>query len=92
MTVNSKHTISIVPFSADSLVTHGDINIAPPFHLPVTTSSQAVFAHELRPVIKPVGVRYIRLLLSHKGHLPVVVRQLQVSVDGVCVQDQLAGI
>lgn len=91
-TVHPKHTVGIVPFPADSSVTHRDINIAPPVNFPVTTSGQTVFAHELRPVVKPVWVFYIRLPVGHEGHLPVMVRQLQVSVDGVCVQHKFAGI
>ena len=90
--IKSKHTVITESFPSDSSVTHWYINPSSPLHLPVTATSQTSCTQQLPPVFKPVWMIRIRLILFHKCHLPVVVRQFEFSVYCVCVDCELTGI
>ena len=91
--IHSKLTVSTVTSPFDSSVTHWYRNIFSPLDLPVTATSQTSSAQQLRtPVLKPLCMIRIWLILLHTCHLPVVVRQFDLSVDCVCVDCELTGI
>ncbi len=85
-TDHSIQTVITVSFPADSSVSHCYIHSSSPLDLPVTATSQTIYTQQLMPVVKSVWMIRIWLLLSHHCHLPVVVRQFEVSVHCVCVQ------
>ena len=75
----------------DSSVTHWYINMSPPLCLPVTATSQSSCTQQLTPVesVRMIG---IWLFLLHVDHLPVVVRQFDLSVYCICVDCEFTGI
>lgn len=90
--VPSKQTVVSVSFPADPSVSHRYVKSSTPLDLPVGATGQTVTTQKLRPVVKPVWMIRIRLILVHVWHLPVVVRQPDLSVYCVCVERELTWI
>ena len=67
-------------------------NPSTPLYLQVAAGRESLTTQQLRAAVKSLWVITILLVLSHIGHLPVVLRQREVSVCCVWVQSELTGI
>ena len=96
--VPSKPAVSSVSSPGHSPFSHRYVNSASPLHLPVTATGQSSLAQQLFPEVEPVRGppprcrgRGRRVVVGQR-HRPVVVGQLDGSVDRVCVHSEFTGI
>ena len=71
---------------------HCYINLSSPLYLQVAVGRERLTTQHLGPEVKSLWVIRIELLLSHRGHLPVVLRQQESAPCCVWVQSELAAI
>lgn len=90
--VEAKLAVVAASFTADVSVSHRDLHLPFPPHLPEAAVGQTLCTHHLGPEVESIGVVWIQLLLLHARHLPVVVGQPELPVHRVRVDGEPTGI